>query len=115
MEPNGTSLQNYANADAIAELLERMLKRGIPPSSITILTIYKGQKSIVSSRLETVYTTVSETEEKSWKVRDVATVDSYRGQESDIRIVDPVTAHERSLLQAIIERKEAEFDDMLEG
>ncbi len=66
VEPGGTSLQNYANADAIAEAVQRMVEFGIPPSSITILTIYKSQTFIIVSKLEDKYASVVS---GTWNIR----------------------------------------------
>lgn len=51
LEPNGTSLQNYANADMIEELVASLLRLGAKPHMITILVFYSGQKKLLESRL----------------------------------------------------------------
>ncbi|KAL8822889.1 MAG: hypothetical protein Q9191_006386 [Dirinaria sp. TL-2023a] len=52
VEPGGTSLQNYANVDAIQLALERCKKAGIKESQISILTPYRGQKMLALTILE---------------------------------------------------------------
>ncbi|KAL8927707.1 MAG: hypothetical protein Q9208_002122 [Pyrenodesmia sp. 3 TL-2023] len=43
VEENGTSLLNYANADAICGLIDQFLAQGIPSESIVVLTMYKAR------------------------------------------------------------------------
>ena len=88
VEPTGTSLQNSANCDAIAEFVDRLLLAGADAKEIVILTYYTGEKALVRTRLRTF----KETRGRLWEVDDVAveTVDSYQGQQAPIVLLDIV-------------------------
>ena len=102
-EPNGTSLQNYANADAISQAVAYMIDAQILAENITILTIYKGQRLISVSKVElrhqdALVNAAPDAQVPSFKIKAVATVDSYQGQESEVVILDLVTAFDKSPL-----------------
>lgn len=81
VEPNGTSLQNYANADAIRLAVERCLAAGIDASQISIITFYRGQKNLLQGgKIE------------ADMIHEVSTVDAYQGKQNDVIFVDYVTA-----------------------
>lgn len=49
IEKNGTSLQNFANADAIQKLIKNLTVEGIDTSTIGILAFYDRQKKMISN------------------------------------------------------------------
>ncbi|KAL9116403.1 MAG: hypothetical protein Q9187_007071, partial [Circinaria calcarea] len=82
VEAQGTSLQNYPNADAILKLVKRLIDHGVRERQISILTYYRGQIKTIALRRD-MDEPLAET---------VATVDSYQGQEADVTIIDLVAA-----------------------
>ncbi|KAL8939054.1 MAG: hypothetical protein Q9211_002917 [Gyalolechia sp. 1 TL-2023] len=101
-EPNGTSLQNYANADAMDDVLTRLNAEGIQPVDIVVLSLYNGQVRHLQKRIG------------SHKCRNFNTTDSYQGQEADVIIVDFVAASEAALLGQTFhaaDTEQAENDD----
>ena len=86
LEEGGTSLQNYANADAIVEAVKHLIAEGFPRSEIKLLTLYKGQKSVLVSKL------VEGVEGNHWVPEDVTTVDSYQGKQAAFACLDLVAA-----------------------
>lgn len=46
VQHNGASLQNHANADRIATLVDQTLSRGVDPSKIIVSTYYTGLSSL---------------------------------------------------------------------
>ncbi|KAL8941710.1 MAG: hypothetical protein Q9216_002083 [Gyalolechia sp. 2 TL-2023] len=85
VENFGTSLLNYANADAIDELVTQLLSEGIPPSAILILSTYKAQ-------VKHLIATLGPTADGQERYNLVLTVDSFRSRESPIVILDLVVA-----------------------
>ncbi len=85
VQAQGSSLQNFANADAICTAIGRLVKEGINPSIINILSLYKGQKSVVMTKLIGVPGGL-------WRFGDVATVDSFQGRQAPIVLLDIVAA-----------------------
>ena len=86
LEEGGTSLQNYANADAIVEAIKHLIDEGFPRSEIKLLTLYKGQKSVLVSKLS------EGPEGDHWVPQDVTTVDSYQGKQAAFACLDLVAA-----------------------
>lgn len=85
VEENGTSLLNYANADAISDLVDRLLTEGVPASAIVILTMYKAELKLLILK-------VSKSEDGQKKYRAISTIDAYQGQEGSVVILDLVVA-----------------------
>ncbi|KAL8762226.1 MAG: hypothetical protein Q9184_001743 [Pyrenodesmia sp. 2 TL-2023] len=85
VEPNGTSLQNHANADVISLLLDRLLGAGIDPSDIVLLTMYKAQMKLIASKIE-------RTEDGGVKWHDMSTVDAFQSKQRSVVIFDLVVA-----------------------
>ena len=86
LEEGGTSLQNYANADAIVKAIGHLIDEGFPRSEIKLLTLYKGQKTVLISKL------AEDNEGNHWVPEDVVTVDSYQGRQGVFACLDMVAA-----------------------
>lgn len=84
-----TSMQNYANANAMADVVASYLDKGVEPGQIAILTMYKGQQAITKQKL------VAKTgdEELPGKLRTISTIDAFQGQQSPVVILDLVIAN----------------------
>ena len=87
LEEGGTSLQNHANADAIVDAIKYLIDEGFPRSEIKLLTLYKGQKTVLVSKL------VEGITGDSWVPEDVTTVDSYQGKQGVFACLDMVAAN----------------------
>ena len=85
---NGTSLANYANADFIIKIINRLLKEGaVKASMIKILAYYQGQRRLLRKKID----------DTAWadeikEALEIATVESFQGMEARIVIVDTVAA-----------------------
>ncbi|KAL1310531.1 hypothetical protein AAFC00_000814 [Neodothiora populina] len=75
------STLNEDEAAYIVEFAVHLIRNGVAPASITILTFYNGQRICLKSRLR---------KHKAFAGNDqprVSTVDSYQGQENDVVIL----------------------------
>ncbi|KAL8903835.1 MAG: hypothetical protein Q9207_003665 [Kuettlingeria erythrocarpa] len=85
VEGNRTSLLNYANAEAISDLIDKFLAAGIPSRSIVVLTMYKAQLKLLILK-------IARTEDGQLKYRLISTTDAFQGQEGSVVIMDLVVA-----------------------
>ena len=112
VQRKGTSLQNYANATAIAELVDQALLRGVAQHEITVLVYYTGQLSVMVHKLE-------ETTKMKWRLgagSQISSVDAFQGEENEFVIVDIVVAHQRGQQKrGAADADESEEDDGSEG
>ena len=93
VQSNGTSLQNYANANRIALLVDQTLAKGVDPSMITVLVYYTGQLNLVAHKVEAT----THANGRQWAFSEgsqVSTVDSFQGEENDFVFIDIVVAHQ---------------------
>ena len=90
VQENGTSLQNYANADAIAFFIDRLIGKGVSADAIVILTYYSGQKSVLAARLAEF----ARAKGRPWAGTsfEISIIDAYQGQEKDVVIADFVVS-----------------------
>lgn len=86
----GTTFANFANADTVVELVDRMLGEGIDINEIAILSYYIGQKYIIMQKLKEV--AGKSKNDKAWALGEVqiSTVDAFQGKEIRYGIVDMV-------------------------
>ena len=111
---NGTSLQNYANADRIATLVDQTLYQGVAPAQITVLVYYTGQLALVSHKIEMK----AQTNSRPWTLssgKQVSSVDSFQGEENDFVFIDVVTAHQNFQQKGRADESESEEDEGSEG
>ena len=90
---NGTSLQNYANADRMATLVDQTLLKGVKPSQISVLVYYTGQLTLVTHKI----LMKAQDNGRSWDFSEgnlVSSVDSFQGEENEFVFIDIVTAHQ---------------------
>ncbi|CAO1600395.1 MAG: hypothetical protein LQ349_000608 [Xanthoria aureola] len=80
-EPNGLSVQNYGNANAINQALQRLAAMGADPKKIVILTIYKAQLKLLAQKIQP-------NTDGSLRYAEICTVDSFQGREADFIIAD---------------------------
>ena len=98
-QDNGTSLQNHANANRIANLVDQSLIRGVPASKITVLSYYTGQLSLTVHKIEET----AKANERNWDFKpsyQISSVDSFQGEENEFVFVELVVAHQQALRPA---------------
>ena len=100
-EEGGTSLQNYANADAICGRVKQLIKDGIRPEQITILVYYKSQIQVIAAKLKT-----SDGQKLYVKI---VTADSFVVSEQDIIVADLVFV-KSYLADSRADREESDTD-----
>ena len=83
-EEGGSSLQNYANADAISDRVKQLIHDGIRPEQITILVYYKSQINVITAKLKTP-------DGQKLHVK-IVTADSFVVGDQDIIVADLVFA-----------------------
>ncbi|KAJ2420913.1 ATP-dependent RNA helicase, partial [Coemansia sp. RSA 2524] len=87
---NGTSYINRVEASACEKIVTRMLKAGVSPEHIGVITPYEGQRSWVVHHMAQAGSLVSDT----YKDVEVASVDAFQGREKDYIIVSCVRNNE---------------------
>jgi helicase required for RNAi-mediated heterochromatin assembly 1 len=83
------SLSSYFNefeASMVIGLLGHLLKNRVPPTHITILTFYQGQRKLIKRKQDKNIDTVHHVQ--------IATVDAYQGEENDIILLSLVRSNE---------------------
>ena len=91
VQEHGTSLQNYANADAIALFVDQLIGKGVSADMIVILTYYSGQKSVIAARIEEY----ARAKGRAWAGTslEISTIDAYQAQQAEVVIADFVAAN----------------------
>ncbi|KAJ2161325.1 ATP-dependent RNA helicase [Coemansia sp. RSA 552] len=87
---NGTSYINRAEASACEKIVTRMLKSGLSPEQIGVITPYEGQRGWIVHHMAQAGSLVSDT----YKDVEVASVDAFQGREKDYIIVSCVRNNE---------------------
>ncbi|KAJ2711106.1 ATP-dependent RNA helicase, partial [Coemansia spiralis] len=87
---NGTSYINRVEASACERIVTRMLKTGVAPEQIGVITPYEGQRSWVVHHMVQAGALPAET----YKEVEVASVDAFQGREKDYIIVSCVRNNE---------------------
>ena len=88
----GLSACNEMEANAATELTKWFLLCGVPPSSISVITPYKGQKTLIIKKLRAAKCLPSfkDIPPPVGSTVNVSTVDRYQGDENDIIIYSNV-------------------------
>jgi superfamily I DNA and/or RNA helicase len=85
------SWTNKTEAQAIGSALHAIIKSGIPPSRVGVISLYKDQVDLIQQIVDAYE---MRNEKTSMKKVQIATVDSFQGAEKDIIILSTVrTAH----------------------
>jgi len=89
MGTSGTSFLNRAEASSVEKIVTLMLKKGITPDQIGVITPYEGQRAYVVSHMQKAGSLRGEL----YHDIEVASVDSFQGREKDFIIVSCVRSN----------------------
>mgnify|MGYP003386249053 CR=1 FL=1 len=89
--PSGTSFLNRTEASAVEKLVTLMLKNGITPEQIGVVTPYEGQRAHVVTHMERQGPMRTEL----FSEIEVASVDSFQGREKDFIILSCVRSNDQ--------------------
>ena len=89
--PSGTSFLNRTEAAVVEKLVTTMLKNGITPEQVGVVTPYEGQRSYVVSHMERQGPMRTEL----YSDIEVASVDSFQGREKDFIILSCVRSNDQ--------------------
>lgn len=89
MAGSGTSFLNRTEASSVEKIVTMMLKTGMRPEQIGVITPYEGQRSYVVNHMQKAGALRSDL----YKEIEVASVDSFQGREKDIIIVSCVRSN----------------------
>lgn len=91
LSSSGTSYLNRAEAIAVEKIVSMMLKNGVQPSEIGIITPYEGQRAYLVG-----YLVRSGTMRKQlYEELEIASVDSFQGREKHYTILSCVRSNEQ--------------------
>lgn len=91
-QPNGVSRSNPGGDDAIETFVHALIRAGVPPSSIGIITNYKYDMTVLLARFRSAQVDGVEVAYHA----EVATVDAFQGRQKDIIILHFVVASENT-------------------
>ena len=103
----GLSACNQTEAEACAALCKYLLLVGVPPASISIITPYKGQKTLITNILRKqncIQPFRRDQPPARGTTITVSTVDRYQGDENDIVILSLVRANPGNRFVGLINR-----------
>jgi len=83
---SNSSFVNPHEAGIIARLAVYILQQGYPPSKITILTMYSGQRNLIMDKLRRT------SHDDAREIR-VSTVDGFQGEENEIILLSLVRSN----------------------
>ena len=89
MGAGGTSFLNRTEAASVEKICTMMLKTGVNPDQIGVVTPYEGQRAYVVSHMQKSGSLRTEL----YKEIEVASVDSFQGREKDFIIVSCVRSN----------------------
>ncbi|XP_060079969.1 LOW QUALITY PROTEIN: uncharacterized protein LOC132559378 [Ylistrum balloti] len=84
---DGGSFYNEKEAVFVTSLIQALLKRGVDPASIGVITLYKSQMHKIKTSL---LTNIQSDSNKEIKATRVSTVDAFQGGEHDVIILSCV-------------------------
>jgi regulator of nonsense transcripts 1 len=87
---SGTSYLNRTEASSVEKMVTMLLKGGVVPNQIGVITPYEGQRAYVVSHMSRAGTMRSDL----YNEIEVASVDSFQGREKDFIILTCVRSNE---------------------
>ncbi|VDL74700.1 unnamed protein product [Nippostrongylus brasiliensis] len=92
MSASGTSFLNRTEAANVEKLASKLIRGGMRPEQIGIITPYEGQRSYIVQYMHTQGTLNS----KLYENMEIANVDAFQGREKDLIIVTCVRSNDHS-------------------
>ncbi|TPX55251.1 hypothetical protein PhCBS80983_g05470 [Powellomyces hirtus] len=92
LSSSGTSYLNRTEATNCEKVVTRLLKAGVKPSQIGIVTPYEGQRSYIVSHMQFA----GALKKELYKEIEVASVDAFQGREKDYIILTCVRSNDHS-------------------
>lgn len=89
---SGTSYLNRSEAAKVEQVLTSLLKGGVNPANIGVITPYEGQRIYVLSYLERSSTLRT----ALYKEIEVSSVDSFQGREKDYIVLSCVRSNQKT-------------------
>uniref|UniRef100_A0A8R1ICD1 DNA helicase n=1 Tax=Caenorhabditis japonica TaxID=281687 RepID=A0A8R1ICD1_CAEJA len=89
LSSSGTSFLNRTEAANVEKLVSKLIKAGVEPSQIGVITPYEGQRSFIVNYMNTQGTLNS----KLYEHVEIASVDAFQGREKDYIIVTCVRSN----------------------
>ena len=83
ISPSGTSYLNRTEASSVEKLVTTLLKAGVAPEQIGVITPYEGQRNFVINHMQFHGSMVKD----AYRAIEVASVDAFQGREKDYIIV----------------------------
>ncbi|KAL9655597.1 hypothetical protein ABK040_002261 [Willaertia magna] len=87
---SGTSFLNRTEAEIVEKIVTKMLKAGVKPQQLGVVTPYEGQRAFCVSHMQRAGTADPEL----YKEIEVASVDSFQGREKDFIILSCVRSND---------------------
>ena len=91
ISPSGTSYLNRTEASSVEKLVTTLLKAGVAPEQIGVITPYEGQRNFVINHMQFHGSMVKD----AYRAIEVASVDAFQGREKDYIIVTCVRSNAR--------------------
>lgn len=86
---------NHANADCMMQFLQSLMRDfDVPAKDIKVLCYYRGQTRLMRSKIE-AHTEWTDEVKASIETIEFSSVDAFQGKETDIVLLDIVSAKER--------------------
>lgn len=90
LSSSGTSFLNRTEAANVEKLVSKLIKGGVQPLQIGVITPYEGQRSFIVNYMHTQGTLNS----KLYESVEIASVDAFQGREKDYIIVTCVRSND---------------------
>ncbi|KAF0983917.1 hypothetical protein FDP41_007832 [Naegleria fowleri] len=87
---SGTSFLNRTEAETVEKIVTKMLKAGVRPYQLGVVTPYEGQRAFCVSHMQRAGTA----DPDLYKEIEVASVDSFQGREKDFIILSCVRSND---------------------
>ena len=87
---SGTSFLNKTEAEIVEKIVTKMLKAGVRPQQLGVVTPYEGQRAFCVSHMQRAGTA----DPDLYKEIEVASVDSFQGREKDFIILSCVRSND---------------------
>jgi len=91
---SGTSYVNRSEANVVEKLTAKLVKMGVKPDQIGIITPYQGQRSFLHQQIMASGSTGGGVSSKAYEELEIASVDAFQGREKEVVIISCVRSNE---------------------